>query len=160
MQTNFLSDGFSGKNPTSDHWTDFLIGYDFTIVKFDPWIGQWEGWAVDLIKKNERPSRRDSASPSPKISPPIFRIRTPWVSLFLSLPPPCPSTIISPLSCSFSPLSFLLVSAQLTLLFFSPSPSSLVAGLVLAPPPPLEDDCQCIFSPHLFHRFSRLLSLK
>jgi len=32
-----LSDGFSGKiPPTSDHWTTFLIGCDFSIAKFDP----------------------------------------------------------------------------------------------------------------------------
>src|SRR5271155_3632761 len=110
MQTNFLSDGFSGKNPTSDHWTDFLIGYDFPVVKFDPWIGQWEGWAIDLIKKNERPSRRDSASPSPKISPPIFRIRTPWVFLSLiSLSSPA-----LPIHHHLSPFLLLLPSLFLT----------------------------------------------
>ena len=49
--TNFLSDGYSGKNPTSDHSATFLIGCRPSIVNFHQHIGQWGRPTFDLIKE-------------------------------------------------------------------------------------------------------------
>lgn len=67
--TNFLSDGYSGKNPTSDHSATFLIGCRHFIVNFHQHIGQWERPTFDLIKKKQSRLRESAHK--------FIRIRTP-----------------------------------------------------------------------------------
>ena len=80
----FLSDGYSGKNPTSDHRATILIGCRVSLVNNYRQVGQWEPATFDLIKKKAEP-KKVRQSRLRKVSPlNYFRIRTPQAGNLLS----------------------------------------------------------------------------